>query len=93
MKIILIFLVILSISGCAKYVKYVPVKRVVKNGNHLLIDASSIATEKHKKSLVLILDKYEEKYKIIDGEIYIPHRLAQDKDLLSNYTQKAEALK
>jgi len=91
----LIFLVylIFILSSCTKYVEYVPVVLIVERGDHKLIEYPNLITTDHIEAIKIILEKYDEQYKMKNGKLYILQTLQNDKDLLQNYTSKAEVFR
>lgn len=86
---LLLLLIFLYLTFVFYYVEYVPlqVKPETRQGYFL---NDSLSNQEHFRKVVLVLDHYKERYKIKDGKIFIPLRLHMDKDLLWNYTIKAE---
>ena len=80
--------------GCSNssYTEYIPVSLVVEKGNHQLLENPQLLTPEHVEAMKLILARYDEPYKEIDGKLLIKSSLQSDRDLLQNYTFKAEAL-
>ncbi|HHZ19115.1 MAG TPA: hypothetical protein GX391_01175 [Firmicutes bacterium] len=68
------------------YIKYDPI--VYKPGKGL-VEAPKLNTMAHKENIKLVLTSYSEKWKEKNGEIYIQRKLYFDKDLLWNFTNKA----
>lgn len=85
--------VMCQLSGCSNYTDYVPVSLVVKGGDHVLTEDPSLLTKEHIEAMKIILSRYGEDYKIADGKLMIKASLKSDKDLLQNYTFKAEVLR
>ena len=67
--------------SCFRYVEYAPVVRN-NDPNHTFIVSPDICDE----------EKYDENYQIKNNKLLIRRSLANDLDLLSNYTKKAIAL-
>ena len=96
-KLLIIAILIFTLVGCNKgtgigFVEYTPLKRVVINGDHKIEIDSKLNSKEHHKRVVKIFDKYGVDYKIVGDfdRILIPKSLSNDKDLLANYTSKAE---
>ena len=87
----ILFVSLLFISSCMNYVEYTPIVLVVEHGDHLLKEEPGLITPEHIEAMKIILGKYGEKYVIKGGKLYIKQSLQRDKDLLQNYTFKAEA--
>lgn len=68
-----------------EYVKYIPI--ILKNPNIGYVEIQSLKIP--IVNMKLILSHYNEKYKIINNELYITKRLALDKEMVHNYTQHA----
>lgn len=79
--------------GCSNYTEYVPISLVVENGDHKLIEDRKLLTPEHVGAMKTILSRYDESYKEIDDKLWIKSSLQSNRDLLQNYTFKAEALR
>jgi hypothetical protein len=80
-------------SPDAEYVEYRPVVRNLNRGDHLLADAPELLTPDHVGAVQRVLQGYGEPFKLVGGKLYIRHELSVDRDLLANYTEKAEDLR
>lgn len=85
-------IVMTFLSGCSNYTEYVPIVLNVERGDHTLVEQPDLLSDTHIDAMTKILSRYGEPYKIIDGKLYIKSSLQADRDLLQNYTFKAEAL-
>ncbi len=74
-----------NLANELEFVKYVPV--VLNHPDEGFEDAPDLKV--NIENLKIILDRYNEKWKIVNGEVYITKRLALDKELVYNYTKKA----
>lgn len=80
-------IVLLNISlYMNSYVKYNPI--VYKKG-HGLVEAPKLNTTEHKENIKFILTSYSEKWKLKNDEVYIQRKLFNNKQLLWNFTSKA----
>jgi hypothetical protein len=79
--------------GCSNYCEYTPVSLIVERGDHKLVETPELSTKDHIEALKHILNKYNEPYMISDDKLLIKESLQKDKDLLQNYTFKAEVLR
>ena len=97
-KILTAFVVCLILAGFLtpgirsrfEYTKYVPIQLVFEK-DYKLIKNPSLLTQEHTEAMIKILSSYREDYKVVSGDLYIKRTLQSDKDLLQNYTFKAEA--
>ena len=71
-------------------VSYMPVVRRVDRGDHLLVDAPELLTEAHIKAMTSVLDRYGDHYEVHGLTLRIERKLLEDRDLLANYTEKAQ---
>ena len=71
-------------------VPYTPVVRQVDRGDHVLVDAPGLLTEAHVKAMTNVLARYGERYDTHGATLRIERKLAEDRDLLANYTEKAK---
>ena len=78
--------------GEASFKKYVPLQREEINGDHKIIEVPKLKTKEHLRAFVKVLEKYDEEFVVIGDfrDVEISSVLAKDKDLLANYTKKAE---
>jgi len=88
---ILIGISVVLYVTCFRYIEYVPILRN-NDPNHTFIVSPDICDENHQKAVMQILEKYDENYQIKNNKLLIRKSLANDLDLLSNYTKKAIAL-
>jgi len=70
------------------YVPYIPVVRG-NDADHTLSPDASLLTQDHVDAISKLLSRYGESYKVIDGKLHIRRSLANNRDLLANYTTKA----
>jgi len=75
------------------YVEYVPVEMTFRGGDCVIINRPDLLTPEHVERMKQILDDHNEPYRLRHGRLLIHGRLQHDRDLLSNYTRKAEDLK
>ena len=97
MRTLLLFAMMLAAS-ChfirREYVEYVPIERIIVRGDHRLTENVSIRSASHLREIVRILDQYGERYEVDEsGRVWIPKQLADDLDLMANYTKKAQELR
>jgi hypothetical protein len=71
-------------------VPYVPIVDVWIRGDPLLTDTPGLLTREHLEAVDHILNYYNEKHEFHGGVLYIERSLANDRDLLWNFTTKAE---
>jgi hypothetical protein len=71
-------------------VPYTPVVRRVDRGDHLFADAPELLTAAHVKAITSVLDRYGEHYEVHGTDLRIERKLSEDRDLLANYTEKAQ---
>jgi len=69
----------------AEFVKFIPV--VLKDPNSKYEDAPGLKVK--IENVKAVLSHFDEKWKVINDELYITKRLALDKELVYNYTLKA----
>ncbi len=69
----------------AEFVKFIPV--VLKDPNSKYEDAPGLKVK--IENVKAVLNHFDEKWKVINDELYITKRLALDKELVYNYTLKA----
>ncbi len=88
MKNVIVVTVIFILFACMKkdYVEFVPVYLE----SDKLIQKIELLDEELKSNVEMVLLYYEEKYKIEDGKLYITKQLADNKELIWNYTNKAK---
>jgi hypothetical protein len=79
-----------NMKGQTDLVPYVPVVRRVDRGDHLLVDAPELLTDAHVKAIAAVLTRYGERYEAHGPALRIERKLAEDRDLLANYTEKAQ---
>lgn len=85
--VLLCFVVLLGINlYLNSYVKYNPI--VYKSGKGF-VEAPELNTREHKENIKLVLTSYSKKWEIKNGEVYIQRKLFNDKQLLWNFTSKA----
>ena len=92
LAILLILFTISGIFGCSnpEYVEYRP--HYLSDDNETKRYGSSNLDSIEFKSIVKVLDQYHEDYKITpDGKVLIHRKLANDWELVWNYTEKAKA--
>lgn len=65
------------------YKEYIP---VILKGDQL-VETKELLTEHHKENIGFVLTFYEEKWKIVDGKVFVSRKI--DDDTLWNYTSKA----
>ena len=80
-------------SPDVEYVEYRPVVRKLDRGDHLLADAPELLTPDHIRAVQRVLEGYGEPFKLEGDKLYILRKLSVDRDLLANYTEKAEDLR
>ena len=90
-KYTMLFTSLIFTCSCMGYVEYVPIVLIVEHGDHILREEPSLITPEHIKAMKIILERYGEKYNMKDGKLYIKQSLQNDRDLLQNYTFKAES--
>ncbi|PIE71152.1 MAG: hypothetical protein CSA22_03760 [Deltaproteobacteria bacterium] len=88
---LILYVSLIFICSCMGYVEYVPIMLVVERGDHILKEEPSLITPEHIEAMKIILARYDEEYKVKDGKLYIKQLLQSDKDLLQNFTFKAES--
>lgn len=89
--VILIFAGALIALKPPSVVEYVP---IVSDGRQQLVQDRTLLTAAHLDRLEVILQSYGVAYKRADvNHLLIPRSLSNDRDLLWNYTSKAEDLK
>lgn len=69
----------------AEYVKYIPV--ILKDPNSKYEDAPELKV--NIENVKVVLNHFDEKCKVINNELFITQRLASDKEMVYNYTLKA----
>jgi hypothetical protein len=89
LRIVGLFLLILCLGCQNGVVRYVPVG-VDRTGE--FVDIPERATRAHLEAFRVVLRDYGVEYIEKGGDVYIPRGLAQDRELLANYTTKAEDL-
>jgi len=86
-------LIIIMIGGIwhffFKLTSYVPVIRVINNGEHSLVYDKSLLSKDHLNAICTIFSEYGVHYKLQDDAVLISPRLYRNKDLMQNYTHKA----
>ena len=90
---LIIFSVLVLVWEKYRLVPYIPVVLNVYRGDHKLQYDKDLMDSEHKKNIIIILRKYGEYYQEQGDVILIRHYLLRDKDLLQNYTNKAEGLR
>lgn len=82
------------VLGCTQeeptYVKYVPVARTA--GGELVEDPDLLSPA-HLEALKVVLRNYNEPFRLRADGVYIQQSLRADRDLLANYTSKAESFR
>lgn len=82
-----IFLLIIIVSTSCMTKEYVVLKPVVLSGDQFV---ETEPDENFYGNVKRVLDFYDEDYKVDEnGVVLIPGELSEDKDLLRNYTNKA----
>lgn len=87
---------VLFFSSCEEknnkdYEEYCPVVIDLTTNSNIYKECPDLLTKDHLDEIRIIFDKYEEKYIIDDsGDILVPRKLSENKDLVANYTKKAE---
>lgn len=78
------------LAGCgSRFVEFQPLK-LQQGAQNKLIPAPELATPKYLEQVKVVLEFYGEKYKTNStGALLIQSRLARDKELLWNYSNKA----
>lgn len=91
---VLIACEVFALSSCMDdYIPYVPVVVEWEGGDLLLKEDRGLLTEEHTRCMQVVLKRYGESYYMRDGTLFIPKRLHDDRELLWNYTSKAESLR
>lgn len=73
------------------YVKHTPIA-ALHDIDHTYTEKPELMTGRPNEAMISILIKHDELYEIRDDELYISQQLASDKNLLANYTEKAETI-
>jgi hypothetical protein len=60
-----------------------------KNSNEIFVKIKDVFTKKEINNIVFVLKYYNEDFKVIDNKVFIPVQLANDLDLIANYSKKA----
>lgn len=82
--------VIVFMVGCTHYTEYIPIVLIIDRGDHILKEDPSLLSPEHIDAMQAILKKYGENFEVRDGKLLIEQSLQRDKDLLQNYSFKAE---
>mgnify|MGYP003494263612 CR=1 FL=1 len=84
----LTFFILLFLSGCITE-DYVIFRPVYKEGDRLIVSEVSMSAE-FKSNVRFVLEYYKVPYKEDkNGNIFIPENVWMDRDLIWNYTTKA----
>jgi len=68
--------------------KYVPYRPVIRSQEELVVSDSAVNSE-HRENIKRVFDFYSVPYREEDGEILIPADVWQDREMIWNYTTKA----
>lgn len=79
------------LSGCHKYVDYVPLVAVDVQTEWRFEARPELLSDTHVAAMIKQLEKYGKRYRVQGGRLQIAEDLAEDRDLLANLTQKALA--
>ncbi len=87
----LLVLLVVAIAVIIRYYSYTPYVPVKREGaaEPVFVAAPELLDAEHVKCIVTVLRKYNEPFLIKNHKVYIKRSLANDKDLLANYTSKA----
>lgn len=93
--VLLAMLLTLHLGGCsdAGYTPYIPIVLSDLTGRQGLVEDKTLLTPEHISAVQVVLNEYNQPYKMIDGELYIKPSLWRDRDLLWNFTSKAEGVR
>lgn len=89
------FLVGFLLAGCnnheQSYIQYKPVyaNYYAKNKSDMYIVSDEKITRKHTDNLLIVLSYYNVSHIEKNGNIYLPLDVWEDKDIIMNYTKKA----
>ncbi len=63
------------------------------NENDLYVESNEEPSPEHQENMLLVLDYYDVAYIEKDGAIYLPLHVWKDKEIIMNYTKKANDAK
>jgi len=84
--------IMVLLSGCSRYVDYVPLTCVDEYVQWRYEPRPDLLTDRHVQAMKKILTSYGMKYCFEQGRLQITKELAEDQELLWNLTEKAFGL-
>jgi hypothetical protein len=82
----LIFLLTLTVACMSN--QYVPYRPVIRSQDELVVSDAAVNSE-HRENIKRVFDFYSVSYREENGQILIPADVWQDRELMWNYTTKA----